>query len=156
MKLSISYFYQIRYFSSNQVPLSVARVDPKWFHQGKGSHYVYQDDHDVYNGLRLEDFVPNKYASPPCNQCKRSKLSIESCNYLRSYRQQLNQIDFEKLMCNLSDLERAIKGTDTTIKEVEFVLIVYEALDNPCSERLPIVDWFKSHNYDLKEWFKNG
>lgn len=32
MKILISYFYQIRFFKPNMIPLSTAAFDPKWFH----------------------------------------------------------------------------------------------------------------------------
>lgn len=36
MKIYTSYFYQIRFFKPNMIPLSTAKYDPSWFHKGLG------------------------------------------------------------------------------------------------------------------------
>ena len=39
MKIYTSYFYQIRFFKPNMIPLSTAKYDPSWFHKGLGWKY---------------------------------------------------------------------------------------------------------------------
>ena len=36
MKIMTSYFYAIRFFKPNMIPISTAKWDPKWYHQNKG------------------------------------------------------------------------------------------------------------------------
>ena len=40
------------------------------------------------------------------------------------------------------------------MEEPEIVLIVYETPNNPCSERLPIIEWFSENEFEIKEWEK--
>ena len=40
MKFYISYFYQIRNFSPNMIPISTTVSDPDWFHKGEDGIYV--------------------------------------------------------------------------------------------------------------------
>ena len=59
MKLAISYFYQIRNFKPNMIPVSTARWDPKWYHDGKGAEYNFIDKNgwsDKCN-LKNQDFA---------------------------------------------------------------------------------------------------
>ena len=32
MKIRLSYFYQIRFFKKNMIPMSTALSDPEWYH----------------------------------------------------------------------------------------------------------------------------
>ena len=42
-----SYFYQIRNFKPNMIPLSTALWDPKWFHKNKGHSFQFKDKNGV-------------------------------------------------------------------------------------------------------------
>lgn len=70
MKFYISYFYQIRFFKPNMIPISTAKWDPKWYSQN-GKPYI--DKRGVVNGLRapvlaLPDWQYNEkeMCSRPC------------------------------------------------------------------------------------------
>ena len=41
MKVRISYFYQIRNFKSNMIPMSTCISDPKWYHDFKGKNHLF-------------------------------------------------------------------------------------------------------------------
>ena len=56
IQLYTSYFYQIRHFKKNMVPISTAMWDPKWYHDWMGHDYVFKDKRGIYNGIRVECF----------------------------------------------------------------------------------------------------
>ena len=58
MKVATSYFYQIRFFKPNMIPVSTAMWDPKWFHNFKNQYHVFKDRNGVYNGLRYPALSP--------------------------------------------------------------------------------------------------
>ena len=57
MKIRISYFYQIRNFKPNMIPMSTAISDPSWFHDWKDSSYIFTDKRGILNGLRLKPII---------------------------------------------------------------------------------------------------
>ena len=63
MDFYTSYFYQIRNFTPNMIPLSTACGDPAWYHAGRDKNFVYFDNNKVCNGLRAEMLHPDKSAS---------------------------------------------------------------------------------------------
>jgi hypothetical protein len=40
-------------------------------------------------------------------------------------------------------------------EEPEIILLVYETPDNPCSERIALIDYFKKHGIELEEYKKS-
>ena len=52
MKVLITYFYNIRFLKQNQIPVSTAMWDPKWYHDFKDKDYIFKDKNGVYNGDR--------------------------------------------------------------------------------------------------------
>ncbi len=67
MKLYTSYFYQVRFFRPNMVPLSTAIWDPKWYHDGKDHAYTFIDKNGVINGIRCEALHPGTSCSGLCH-----------------------------------------------------------------------------------------
>ena len=57
MILRTSYFYQIRNFKPNMIPVSINLSDPKWYHNNKNKHHVYIDRRNIINGIRFEYMV---------------------------------------------------------------------------------------------------
>ena len=57
MKLAISYFYQIRNFPKNYIPMSTCLSDPAWYHNNQGENYIYKDKRGILNGLRLQPII---------------------------------------------------------------------------------------------------
>lgn len=154
MTIYTSYFYQIRFFPTNLVPLSTAVWDPKWFYDNKKQGYVWKDKRGVLNGIRATPFVPND----SCNGLCRGKETCETndpekCLFLKVYLAQLRQLDFSNIIQRFHDLGNRIGGSP------DFALIFHEAPNNPCSERWMVQKWFKENNFSIKEWqvenFKN-
>lgn len=152
MKVYISYFWNVRNLPHWAIPISTAKFDPAWYHNGKDPSHQFIDARGVYNGLRAEVFVPNNKLEGLCGgSC--GKQSPE-CAFLTGYREQLDQLDFVDITKRLEDL---------TIKVADYmelgatdpicpVLLVHEAPDNKCSERWALMDWFYEHGVLLEEW----
>ena len=153
MKIKTSYFYQIRFFTPNMIPLSTAVWDPSWFHQNQKQGFQWKDKNGVWNGLRAEPFVPG----PQCNGLCRGPETCTSagphaCPFLKAYREQLDALDFNEILQRFSTLGNKIQEVEGFVEEPILVLIVHEAYDNPCSERWVIQNWFKDHNYPIEEF----
>lgn len=149
MKFYTSYFYQIRNFTPNMIPLSTACSDPSWFHQGQDKLFVFTDKRGVINGLRAEMLHPDFSCSNLCKGSKNCSDKPENCEFLKKYIKQLEKIDFEKFLdfCGFcSDFY------NRTEEDTIIVLIVHEAWYNPCSERIPLQNWIKVHGYECREW----
>lgn len=150
MKIYTSYFYQVRNFKRHMIPLSTAVWDPKWFHQHVMT--VYKDKNGVYNGLRLEEFAPKNHECHGLDHCTAPIRG--DCNFLKSYRQQLDELNFDNIMELFSQIWKTINEWEHFGEEVEpvIVLLVYESPDNPCSERRIIQEWFKDHGVIVEEF----
>lgn len=147
-KIYTSYFYQIRFFTPNMIPLSTAMWDPKWYYKNyQGDWYI--DGRGVINGLRVEPFMPGQnlegYCSKECGQ------NPEYCKFLRGYKKQLDGLNFEDVMTRLRNLVNKVANYRNIVNPVP-VFIVHEAPSNPCSERIPIQQWFKEHSIECEEW----
>jgi hypothetical protein len=57
-------------------------------------------------------------------------------------------------MRTLETISSAAVSYTKSNDEPEIILIVYEAPDNPCSERRVLIDWFASNGYELDEYRK--
>lgn len=153
MLIYTSYFYNIRFFKPHQIPISTAVWDPKWFHEGLGNNHVWKDKNGVWNGIRAEELNPKNCHAEGC-PCKTVE-SFGSCRFLREYREGLRKrVNFEQLLKDFTTISQEIKELEGFNEEPEIILIVHEATDNPCSERVPIQEFFKEHGIEVKEWKK--
>ena len=156
-KILTSYFYQIRFFKPNYIPLSTAVFDPKWFHKNLGNTYQYFDKNNVLNGLRAEPFVPNKDCE---GLCRGPSVCITedptTCEFLSTYYNQLKQLNFNSIMERFSRLAAQYKAAKNLSNDIIFVLIFHETPNNPCSERWMVQKWFKENGYELEEFNKEA
>lgn len=153
MNIYISYFYKVRFMRPFEVPLSTAVWDPKWFHMFHGQDYTFTDKNGVINGMRASMFAPGESCSNLCRGRENCKLNDpNSCPFLQRYRQQLNCLDFADFMGNMEKFSNELQRVMNLDRPVDFVLLVHEAPDNPCSERGPLQAWFHDNGYELKEW----
>ena len=97
MKIYTSYFYQIRFFPKNLIPLSTAMYDPKWFHDFRGYNFVFKDNNGVINGLRATEFSPK---GGECHGIKGCPFTPETCPASKSYSKQLNNIIFDTMLAD--------------------------------------------------------
>ena len=137
------------------IPLSTACFDPKWFHQNKSQEYVWKDKNGVYNGLRAPVFAPGPLCEGLCRGlevCATS--SAQSCLFLKTYRYQLDQLDFNDVLQRCERIGKYIQSLENFPEEPVIMLLVHEAPQNPCSERRVIQEWFAANGKEVREWQK--
>lgn len=149
MKIKISYFYQIRHFSKNMVPMSTAIWDPQWYHAGLGPDHIYYDKRGILNGLRLKPIITKAQGLGLC-PCENKNPA--QCKFLQEYRKCLDKVDFNKMMAGIRAFADQYKKENYINEEIIMVLIVYETPLNPCSERQALVDYFKKNGVNCEEW----
>lgn len=152
MKIFTSYFYKVRFFAPNMIPVSTAKWDPKWYHEFKGPKHWFVDKRGVINGLRADVFAPGPIAGQLCRG-RETCISKDptQCDFLREYANQLNQLDFNNIMERTHNLCKRVRKITHYQGEPIAVFLVHEAPSNPCSERLPIQTWFKRHGVNVAE-----
>lgn len=152
MKFCTSYFYKIRFFRPDIVPFSTAKWDPKWYHDFQGQTNIFLDRNGVLNGLRFPEFVPGPMCDGECRGLDACSVrSPEVCSFLRNYRQQLDQLDFNGVLEVFSELEQMVVSALKLEVEPTFALMVHEAPNNPCSERSVIQQWFIDNGCPIQE-----
>lgn len=148
MKIRTSYFYQIRNFKPNMIPVSTALGDPIWFHAGDKAS-TYWDKRGILNGLRY----PYLMAQGNCyNTCPCKNKDYTNCLFLKEYEQELDTLDIERIKLDLETLIRKYSFR-TGIKEEDIIIvfIVHEAWYNKCSERQGLQNFFNKHGIECKE-----
>ena len=148
MKIYTSYFYQIRNFKQNMVPVSTCLSDPEWYRPQIGKEY-YIDKRGIICGLRYEPLIVQKYGTKQClGNITICPYALQNKNYIcetmQEYRQLLETIDFNKMI-------KAFEFCLNKFNKDTIVLIVYEAPNNLCSERRYLQEYFCSHNIKCKE-----
>ncbi len=147
MKIYTSYFYQIRFFKPNMIPLSTAKFDPKWFQKGE----PWKDKNGVYNGLRAEPFVPGPITEGTCFGMEGCHSDPDHCDFLMKYRWQLNQLDFQDILKRFERMGNHIQSLEGFEEEPILVLIVHEKPSQRCSERTVLHKWFADNGYPITE-----
>lgn len=148
MKIYTSYFYQIRNFTPNLIPVSVCLRDPVWYRPPQGKEY-YIDKRGVVNGLRYEPLIVQKYGVHTC-PCEH-KDQAPFCSTM---------IEYENLLKLLVDKEKTLKAFEFCCnklkkelnlkKEPIICIMVYEAPDNPCSERQALQKFFDCKELEIE------
>ena len=151
MRIYTSYFYQIRFFPKNLIPLSTAVWDPKWFHANQNQQYKFKDKRGVINGLRAEMFAPKDDSCKHCGDIERAKYVDDFCPFKIRYYYQLQQLDFCEIWKHFIALAEKIKSKEE-FDDVDFALILHEAPGNTCSERSTIQRWFRENGNPIWEW----
>ena len=155
MKFKISYFYHVRNLTPNQVPVSTAMFDPKWFHNFKGNNHIFVDKRGMINGLRIFTLAPDETCNGSCHGRDKCLMMPDSCDFLRQYRYQLFKLDFEKVIETLEQNVKYILEKNPKYdgkEEPECILMVYETPSNPCSERVALQEWFVFNGRVLEEF----
>ena len=143
MKIKTSYFYQIRNFLPNMIPVSTCISDPAWYRPPEGKEY-YIDKRGIVCGLRYEPLIVQLNGSHGC-PCESKDLA-PACPTM---------IEYEQLLNSLVDKERTLKAFEFCCNKFNadtIVLIVYETPKNPCSERYALQKFFncKELEYPIK------
>ena len=147
MNIFISYFYNIRFFPTNLIPVSTAMYDPKWYHNFKSKNFIYRDKRGIINGVRVEILSPYKINNYECNNCISHK-DTTTCSFIKQYHDYIFSLNFKEVYDILLNISHKYDNSN-------ICLIVYEKPDNPCSERSTLVDWFSSNGIEIKEFSLN-
>lgn len=149
MQVRISYFYQIRNFKPNMIPMSTCISDPDWYHNWQDKNYIFKDKRGILNGLRLRPIIVQD-GHRECG-CPCSRKDPSRCMFLKDYAAALEMIDFDKMMKGITDFCTMYAQKEHLQEEPIAVLIVYEAPSNQCSERQTLINYFNSHGVECKE-----
>jgi len=147
MNLFISYFYNIRFFPKNLIPVSTAMWDPKWYHNFKSNDKIFIDKRGVVNGLRANVLSPYMVESTECKNCKSNKDPY-TCSFIKQYRDYIFSLNFNEIYNWLYDVSLRYSNAD-------ICLMVYEKPDNQCSERSTLVEWFSKNGIEVKEFSRS-
>ena len=144
MKLYTSYWAQVRHFPRNLISLSTVMWPPKYeVKDSTGNAALIVTCDPVRPGEKCAGLCGGQ----PCDG------SPDKCKFLRTYREQLEELninDFMDKLQSLHDVICKVEGFD----DVDFAFIFYEKYDNPCSERWPFQDWVRAHGIEIEEWKK--
>ena len=146
MKILISYFYNTRFFKSNQIGISTAVWNPKYYKLG-------QNQHDSILGISEPSLSP-KTIDPVCSKDCPYKKDLPNCPFLVAYRNYLDTVDFNYLMTEFNRIAEEVKKINNYEGEPEIILLVYETPDNPCSERQSLIDYFRKQGIKIEEYVK--
>lgn len=146
MNLYISYFYNIRFFPTNLIPVSTAVYDPKWYHNFKSDNNVFKDKRGVINGIRMPILSPYKIENVECKSCVEK--NPQTCTFIKQYRDYILSLNFNEVYSKLNSISNKFNNAD-------ICLMVYEKPDNPCSERSSLIEWFKLNGIELLEFSRS-
>lgn len=160
MKIYITDFYHIRFFTSNMIPVATTGGWPYWIyeynHQPRDSFFL--DKNNVMNGIREEMFSCFSEVfdnlSEKCGEAKPCPYlsKVPHCQFMNNYYEYLKKQDFNKLLSELNRISEDVRKINNFEGEPIIVLIVYESSKCTCAERPCIIRWFKDNGYDLQEW----
>lgn len=131
MIIATSYFYQIRNFKPWMIPVSTCLNDPQWYKPPPGKEY-FIDKRGIINGLRYQDLIVQPGGCP----CEYHHQGNAHCYFLTEYRKRLyQQVDRNKVKKAFQFCANKFQKELCLNTEPIIVLMVYEAPNNPCSER---------------------
>ena len=134
------------------IPVSTAMYDPDWYHANLGERQIFKDKRGIINGIRLLPFHPGFECEGLCggtDMC--TEPGPAACKFLKAYRNQLEHLDLDEILKELENLANSIQQQEKFKEEPIIVFIIYEAPDNPCSERWVLLDFFKDKGIECKE-----
>lgn len=151
IKIYTSYFYQIRNFKKNMIPVSTCISDPAWYRPPEGKEY-YFDKRGIVCGLRYEPLIVQKQGT---QECFGTDII---CPFVKEMKQGIIcpcMQEYEHLLYSLVDKEKTLKAFEHCCNKFNadiIVLIVYETPSNPCSERYALQRFFncKELEYPIK------
>ena len=153
MRVATSYFAQLRNFTRNMIPISTACYDPKWFHEDNGIQHKFLDKRGILNGLRCRDLAPGDRCNNLCHGVQYCKTKNPgSCEFLQKYWEQLDSIDPLAFRTYCSKVAKSYsEQTDIPEEDLILVFLVFEKYDQPCSERMSLLRFFRKCGFDAEE-----
>ena len=137
----------VRHFKANQIGVSTAVWKPKYWSYGKNKY-------GSVTGIEEKSLSPS-YIEQFCSRECGYKELLPHCPFIKAYAEYLNTIDFNNYL--LPEFERIaedVRKINNFEGEPEIILLVYETPDNPCSERGPLMEYFKTRGIIVEEYQK--
>jgi len=161
IKVYTSYFYQIRNMRPEDLAFSTALGDPAWYHDfTNDKQYKFIDKRGVLNGLRAEPFCPRLELRPEA-QCRGTTgcphlLSNLPwyCDFLLEYEKKLKLLDPQEIEQRFLRVGESWQNFNNKEMDITYILLVHEAPNNPCSERVMLQRWLKENGFGGEEWQK--
>lgn len=126
-----SYFYQIRHFSKNMIPVSICIWDPKWY---KGIHY---------SGLVPKVYDPESHCEN-CIKVNGQEYHDFHCDYLNAYRRQLSRLNVKRTLDDVARIVRKYAYENDVNGPLIAVFVGYEVTAKRCSERFVLSEWIEN------------
>lgn len=161
MQFFIANFSQIRYMNENCIVISTCSSDPKFFHNNSYNKDMYFiDKNNVLNGIREESFLlPDGVFEQLDEHCEANcpwKYKNPNCGFLKAYGAHLATLDFELLLSEFNRVAEDVRKITHYKGDPVIILLVWESVNNPCSERYAIQELFKSHGLEIKNFENKG
>lgn len=161
MKFYITNFAHLRYLTESFIPISTCANDPFFFHVEDKSKYKFNNEgyyvnkNNVLFGIREESLSPLnlKEEDITCINCDHS--AAPNCRFMSAYRNYILSIDFKAMINELQRVAEDVRKITKFSGEPNIILLVYEAVSSPCSERYGLKELFKNNDIELIEFDKN-
>lgn len=173
ISFATSYFYKIRFFKKNMIPLSICMYDPKWYINNRDKNDLrYGLSCNKYSGVQpneniLPFLLPQEYHSDTDCECCNNKGNIH-CDYLNRYRNQLHKyIDgseelllsqiLNEIKINYPDRISGYNVDDNCNNDNNLVVVFvgFEASSVSCSERFVLSEYINSNKF-FQKYFKEN
>ena len=133
-----SYFYKLRFFEHNMLPVSICMWDPKW-----------------YQGMNYKGLAPKQYDPEiDCEQCIKDHSDEDNyfnlnCNYLTNYRKQLSHYSIKNTLNDIIRLADKFYDFDKKAinNEIYLIFMGFETSAKKCSERFTLSNWIQKEYY---------
>ena len=162
MKIYISFFGTIRYFTPNMIPVSTAGGCgwPWWLLKAdkhkEGDFYL--NKNNVIIGIQEEKFSCSDFFEELEEKCQKNcpyQDKVPHCQFMDAYYKHLCSLNFNELIKDWERVAEDVRKINHYEGEPIIVLMVYEGTDCNCAERPVLQRWFKDNGYGLKEWTKD-
>ena len=152
MKFYITNFANMKYLTECCIPISTCLSDPAFFHNNtRDKSICFLGKNNILYGIREPLISPVYLKEEDCvcqKECQFKDIN-PNCPFLRAYSSYLDTIDFNSLMLEFERTAEEVRKVTHFKGEAIIVLLVYEAENNPCSERVPLQNLFKKHGIEL-------
>lgn len=155
MKIYLTSYYYIRFFTPNIIPISTTGGDPIWYHNGtKDQRICFLDKNNVMNGIREPSlsFDPSMFEAldEPCQKNCPYRIKAPNCQFMLNYTEQLRKLDLNTLVAEFGRVTEEVQKANHFTGEPIIALITYEAPGCPCAEGPCILKAFKEQGIDIE------
>ena len=152
MKFYITNFANMKYLTESCIPISTCLSDPAFFHNNtRDKSICFLSKNNILYGIREPLISPIYLKEEDCvcqKECQFKNIN-PNCPFLKAYSNYLDTIDFNSLLLEFERTAEEVRKVTHFKGETIIVLLVYEAENNPCSERVPLQNLFKKHGIEL-------